>query len=48
MMKKLLKMGQIEISTDNIFEKWNNGKYNKIFNYEDFIEAFKKSGYKII
>lgn len=48
MIRKLLKMGQIEISTDEIFKKWNNGKYNKIFDYEDFIEAFKKSGYKII
>jgi len=48
LIKQILKMGQIEITIDDIFEKWNNGKYNLIFDYNDFIEALKKSGYKII
>ena len=48
MIKKLLKMGQIEISTDEIFKRWNNGKYNKIFDYIEFVEAFKNRGYKIV
>lgn len=45
---ELLKMGEIEISIDQIFDIWNNGKYNKIFDYCDFVDAFRKRGYKII